>query len=85
LNKLRSKLAVRASAVANGVKLGRKPTLSHHQQLEAIKRRDARKETQGEIARSYNVSRRKEMHEKGSFKCLVENSLISFLLKLMVI
>jgi DNA invertase Pin-like site-specific DNA recombinase len=47
----------RARAVANGVRLGRKPTLTHHQQLEAIKRRNARKETLGEIARSYNVSR----------------------------
>jgi Helix-turn-helix domain of resolvase len=43
--------------VANGVKMGRKPKLSHHQQLEAIKRLSAGKETQGEIARSYNVSR----------------------------
>jgi DNA invertase Pin-like site-specific DNA recombinase len=47
----------RARAVANGVRLGRKPTLTHHQQQEAIKRRAARKETLGEIARSYNVSR----------------------------
>jgi len=36
---------------ANGVRLGRKPT------LEAINRLNAGKETQGEIARSYNVSR----------------------------
>ena len=28
----------RARAVANGVRLGRKPTLTHHQQQEAIKR-----------------------------------------------
>ena len=47
----------RARAVANGVKLGRTPTLTHHQQREAIKRRNAGKETLGEIARSYNVSR----------------------------
>jgi DNA invertase Pin-like site-specific DNA recombinase len=47
----------RARAVANGVKLGRKPTLTHHQQREAIKRIKAEKETLGEIARSYNVSR----------------------------
>ncbi len=47
----------RARAVANGVRLGRKPTLTHHQQLEAIKRLKAAKESQGEIARSYNVSR----------------------------
>jgi DNA invertase Pin-like site-specific DNA recombinase len=46
-----------AHAVANGVRLGRMPTLTHHQQLEAIKRLNADKETQGEIARSYNVSR----------------------------
>jgi len=48
---------IRARAVANGVRLGRKPTLTHHQQHEAIKRLNAGKETQGEIARSYNVSR----------------------------
>ena len=30
----------RARAVANGVRLGRKPTLTYHQQREAIKRRD---------------------------------------------
>jgi DNA invertase Pin-like site-specific DNA recombinase len=47
----------RARAVANGVRLGRKPTLTHHQKQEAIKRVKAAKETQGEIARSYNVSR----------------------------
>jgi DNA invertase Pin-like site-specific DNA recombinase len=47
----------RARAVANGVKLGRKPTLTHHQRTEAIKRINAGKETLGEIARSYNVSR----------------------------
>jgi DNA invertase Pin-like site-specific DNA recombinase len=47
----------RARAVANGVRLGRKPTLTHHQQHEAIKRVKAGKETQGEIARSYDVSR----------------------------
>jgi DNA invertase Pin-like site-specific DNA recombinase len=47
----------RERAVANGVRLGRKPTLTHHQQLEATKRLKAGKETQGEIARSYDVSR----------------------------
>jgi hypothetical protein len=47
----------RDRATANGIRLGRKPTLAHHQQLEAIKRLQGRKETQGEIARSYNVSR----------------------------
>ena len=49
--------AGRARAVANGVKLGRKPTLTPHQQREAIRRVRAGKETLGEIARSYDVSR----------------------------
>jgi DNA invertase Pin-like site-specific DNA recombinase len=44
-------------ARANGVRLGRKSALAHHQQLEAIKRLKAGKESQGQIARSYNVSR----------------------------
>ncbi len=39
------------------MKLGRKPALTHRQQQETIKRLKAGKETQGEIARSYNVSR----------------------------
>ena len=43
----------RARAVVNGVRLGRKPTLTHRQQLEGIKRLNAGKETQGEIACSY--------------------------------
>jgi hypothetical protein len=43
--------------MANGVQLGRKPKLTHHQKLEAIKRLKAGKESQGAIARSYNVSR----------------------------
>jgi DNA invertase Pin-like site-specific DNA recombinase len=47
----------RARAVANGGRLGRKPTLTHHQQQEVIKCRNAGKEMLGEIARSYNVSR----------------------------
>jgi DNA invertase Pin-like site-specific DNA recombinase len=47
----------RARAKANGVKLGRRPTLTPHQRHEAIKRIKAGKETRGEIARSYNVSR----------------------------
>ena len=47
----------RARAVANGVKLGRKPTLTPHQRREAIKHVNAEKETLGEMARSYNVSR----------------------------
>jgi DNA invertase Pin-like site-specific DNA recombinase len=47
----------RARAVANGVKMRRKPTLTPHQRREAVKRVNAEKETLGEIARSYNVSR----------------------------
>ena len=47
----------RARAVANGVKLGRKPTLTPHQRQEAKRRVKAHKESVGEIARSYNVSR----------------------------
>jgi DNA invertase Pin-like site-specific DNA recombinase len=49
----------RERAVANGVKLGRKPTLiiTPHQRQEAKRRVKARKESLGEIARSYNVSR----------------------------
>jgi Resolvase, N terminal domain/Helix-turn-helix domain of resolvase len=47
----------RKRAVANGVKLGRKPTLTPHQRQEAKRRIKAGKETRGEIARSYNVSR----------------------------
>ena len=45
----------RARAVANGVKLGRKPKLTAHQKREAIKRRDAGDATR-DVARSYNVS-----------------------------
>jgi DNA invertase Pin-like site-specific DNA recombinase len=41
---------------ANGVRLGRKPTLTDHQKREAIKRRDHGEETLGETGRSYNVS-----------------------------
>jgi DNA invertase Pin-like site-specific DNA recombinase len=46
----------RARAKANGVRLGRKPTLTHHQKREAIKRRDKDGETLRSIGRSYNVS-----------------------------
>ena len=46
----------RARAVANGVRFGRKATLTHRQQQEAIKRLKAGKETQREIARSYDVA-----------------------------
>jgi DNA invertase Pin-like site-specific DNA recombinase len=45
----------RERAKARGVKMGRKPKLTSHQQAEAIKRRD-KGETLMEIARSYNVS-----------------------------
>jgi DNA invertase Pin-like site-specific DNA recombinase len=46
----------RARAVANGVKMGRKPKLTPHQKREAIRRRDRGEETLAEIGRSYNVS-----------------------------
>ena len=46
----------RARAVANGVKLGRKPKLTPHQRREAIERRESGGETLAEIGRSYNVS-----------------------------
>jgi DNA invertase Pin-like site-specific DNA recombinase len=45
----------RARAVANGVKMGRRPKHTHHQQPEAINRRDHGEETLAEIGRSYNV------------------------------
>src|ERR1700751_3772716 len=45
----------RARAVANGVKMGRKPKLTPHQRQEARQRVAAGKETLREIARSYNV------------------------------
>jgi DNA invertase Pin-like site-specific DNA recombinase len=44
-----------ADAKANGVKFGRKPILTPHQQKEARKRLEAG-ETQRSVARSYNVS-----------------------------
>lgn len=46
----------RERATARGVKMGRKPKLTPHQQREAIKRRDAGEETLREIALSYDVS-----------------------------
>jgi DNA invertase Pin-like site-specific DNA recombinase len=46
----------RARAVARGVKMGRPPKLTPHQQKEAIKRRDAADESLADIGRSYNVS-----------------------------
>ena len=45
----------RERAKARGVKMGRKPKLTPHQQREAIKRRD-KGETVRDIARTYNVS-----------------------------
>jgi DNA invertase Pin-like site-specific DNA recombinase len=45
----------RADAKAKGVKFGRKPALTQHQQNEARKRVEAG-ETQRSVARSYNVS-----------------------------
>lgn len=45
----------RERAKALGVKMGRKPKLTPHQQHEAIKRRD-RGEPIRDIARTYNVS-----------------------------
>ena len=45
----------RADAKANGVKFGRKPKLTPHQQWEARKRIEGG-ETQRSVARSYNVS-----------------------------
>jgi DNA invertase Pin-like site-specific DNA recombinase len=45
----------RADAKANGVKFGRKPILTPHQQREA-RARMAKGETQRSVARSYNVS-----------------------------
>jgi DNA invertase Pin-like site-specific DNA recombinase len=46
----------RARARARGVKLGRKPRLTAHQQQEARARRESGEESLTEIARSYNVS-----------------------------
>ena len=46
----------RVDAKAKGVKFGRKPKLTPHQQREAIQRRDVDGETLRSIGRSYNVS-----------------------------
>lgn len=46
----------RADAKAQGVRFGRKPKLTSHQQVEAAKRRDKDGETLRSIGRSYNVS-----------------------------
>ena len=45
----------RARAMARGVKIGRKPKLTLHQQKEATRRRD-NGEPKRDISRSYNVS-----------------------------
>jgi DNA invertase Pin-like site-specific DNA recombinase len=44
----------RERAKARGVKMGRKPKLTPHQQAEAVKRREAGEPIR-EIARTYNV------------------------------
>src|ERR1700733_2192358 len=46
----------RERAKARGVKMGRKPKLTPHQQREAIRRRDSGDESLADIGRSYNVS-----------------------------
>ena len=46
----------RARAKARGMKLGRKPKLTPHQQKEALARRARGEETLAEIGRGYNVS-----------------------------
>ena len=46
----------RADAKDKGIKFGRKPKLTPHQQREAIRRRDVDGETLRSIGRSYNVS-----------------------------
>src|SRR6516162_9405193 len=46
----------RERAKARGVRMGRPPKLTSHQQREAIRRRDRDGDTLAEIARSYNVS-----------------------------
>jgi DNA invertase Pin-like site-specific DNA recombinase len=46
----------RERAKARGVRMGRPPKLTLHQQREAIRRRDRDGDTLADIARSYNVS-----------------------------
>jgi DNA invertase Pin-like site-specific DNA recombinase len=46
----------RERARARGVKMGRPPKLTPHQQREAIRRRDRGRESLADIGRSYNVS-----------------------------
>jgi hypothetical protein len=45
---------IRARAVANGVKMGRKPKLTPHQKREAIRRRDKGEESLADIGRSFS-------------------------------
>ena len=52
----RRRIKERTDAKAKGVKFGRKPKLTQHQQREAIRRRDKDGETLRSIARSYDVS-----------------------------
>jgi DNA invertase Pin-like site-specific DNA recombinase len=49
----------RARAVANGVRLGRKPTLTPHQRREAIRRVNAEKETLGSLGSTDKVTEAK--------------------------
>jgi DNA invertase Pin-like site-specific DNA recombinase len=46
----------RERARARGVRMGRPPKLTAHQQREAIRRRDRGRESLADIGRSYNVS-----------------------------
>jgi DNA invertase Pin-like site-specific DNA recombinase len=46
----------RERAKARGVKMGRPPKLTAHQQREALRRRDRGRESLADIGRSYNVS-----------------------------
>ncbi len=53
---IRARTAEGRERAARGVKLGRRPKLTEHQQREAIRRRESGKETLADITRSYNVS-----------------------------
>ena len=56
VNRIRARTGEgRKRAIANGVKMGRKPKMTPHQIKEALRRRDTG-EPMREIARSYNVS-----------------------------
>lgn len=54
----------RTRTVARGVKMGRRPKLTPHQQREAIRRRE-KGEPMREIARSYNVSHSTSLFDVG--------------------